>query len=181
MPYLSGSSDKSVLKSIRISKKVSDTLEISARDRKISVNALIGSILQEYEEWDRMVEKFSFLEMPSKMVRRVFEQLSQDSIDRLGDELGAELPKEMMLFWFKQANQDALISWFSLLSKYEKFSQLEVSHVGRVVRVIAHHDLGKSWSIWLSHYLAAAVKSVLPVAPLANVTEGTVTLEFEIP
>lgn len=178
---MNASSEKSVLKSIRISKKVADTLEISARERKISVNALIGSILQEYEEWDRMVEKFSFLEVPSKMVRNVFERIDQDSIVRLGEELGAELPKEMMLFWFKQANADALISWLSLLSRYEKFSQLEVSHAGRVIKVIAHHELGKSWSVWLSHYLAAAVKSVLSVTPVTNITEGTVTLEFEIP
>jgi len=175
------SPEKSVLKSIRISKKVADTLEASAGDRKISVNALISSILQEYEEWDRMVEKFSFLEVPSKMVRRVFEQISPDVIVSLGDELGAELPKEIMLFWFKQVNQESLLNWLSLLSKYEKFSQMEVIHVGRTIKVIAHHELGKNWSILLSHYLAGAVKSVLGVGPVTNVTEGTVTLEFAIP
>jgi hypothetical protein len=173
--------EKSVLKSIRISKKVADTLEASARDRKISVNALISSILQEYEEWDRMVEKFSFLEVPSKMVRRIFEQINPDAIVSLGDELGAELPKEIMLFWFKQVNQESLLNWLSLISKYEKFSQMEVIHVGRTIRVIAHHELGKSWSTWLSHYLAGAVKSVLGVSPVTNTTEGTVTLEFTIP
>jgi hypothetical protein len=178
---LSESTEKSVLKSIRISKKVADTLEESAKDRKISVNALISSILQEYEEWDRMVEKFSFLELPNKMVRRVFEQISQDTAVSLGDELGAELPKEIMLFWFKAVNPEALLNWLSLLSKYEKFSQLEVSHVGRTIKVIAHHELGKNWSVWLSHYLSGAVKSVIGVAPVTNITEGLVTLEFNIP
>lgn len=178
---MSDAAEKSVLKSIRISKKVADTLDESARDRKISVNALISSILQEYEEWDRMVEKFSFLELPNKMVRRIFEQISQDTVVGLGDELGAELPKEIMLFWFKQVNPEALLNWLSLLSKYEKFSQLEVLHVGRTIKVIAHHELGKSWSVWLSHYLAGAVKSVLGVTPQTNITEGTVTLEFVLP
>jgi hypothetical protein len=49
---------KTLLRTIRITQELEDLLQRDAKLKRISVNALISSIMTKYAEWDRFRERF---------------------------------------------------------------------------------------------------------------------------
>jgi hypothetical protein len=52
------SEKKTLLRTIRITHELEDILQRDAKFKRISVNALISSIMTKYAEWDRYRERF---------------------------------------------------------------------------------------------------------------------------
>jgi len=171
---------KTRLRTVRLPVAIDSALEEEAGKRGITTNSFIVSILEKYEEWDRLAEKFRFIGFPMQLVREQF-SLIKDPTDlkRFAHDFGAKIPKEMMLFWFKEVNLDSFLKYLSLQSKFQGYAEYETVHKNEEILIIAKHQLGANWSIWLGAYLEEAIRSNLGVIPRVEYTDNTVTLEFE--
>jgi hypothetical protein len=168
------------LRTIRLPVSIDAALEEEAAKRGITMNSFVVSILERYEEWDRLAEKFRFVGFPMQLVREEFSLVEdQGALRRMGHDFGAKVPREMMLFWFKEVNVESFLKYLALQSKYQGYAEYETIHRNDRIVIIAKHLLGPSWSVWLGAYLEEAVKSNLDVAPRVEVTDNTVKLEFE--
>jgi hypothetical protein len=47
--------------------------------------------------------------------------------------------------------------------------------------IILHHELGRKWSVFLSHVIAQAMKNTIKVIPKIDITEYSVVLRYLIP
>jgi hypothetical protein len=59
---------KTVLRTIRLSKGLDELLQKDANSKRITVGALISTILTKYSQWDRYTEKFDMITLRQKTI-----------------------------------------------------------------------------------------------------------------
>jgi hypothetical protein len=171
---------KSRLRTVRLPVSIDAALEEEAEKRGMTMNSFVVSILERYSEWDMLAEKFKFVAFPMEMVREEYSLIKdQASLKQLAREMGAKVPREMILFWFKEVSIESFLKYISLQSKFQRYADYEIVHRNQKIVVIAKHQLGPNWSVWLGAYLEEAIRSNLGVVPHVETTDNTVKIEFE--
>lgn len=171
---------KTKLRTIRLPLIVDAALEEEASKRGMTMNSFVVSILEKYNQWDKLAEKFHFIGFPMELVRDEFAAIKDpEALRQLARDAGGKLPREIMLFWFKEVSLDSFLSYLSLQSRFQGYASYEVVHRGPKIVIIAKHQLGPNWSIWLESYLSEAIRSNLDVVPRVESSFNSVKLEFE--
>jgi hypothetical protein len=93
---------KTVLRTIRLSKGLDELLQKDAKSKRITVGAMISAILTKYSQWDRYTEKFDMITLRQETIRAILEATEDDALIRKAREIGAKIPKEFLMFWFKK-------------------------------------------------------------------------------
>jgi hypothetical protein len=171
---------KSVLRSIRVSRKLATNLEREARERRISLNSLVASVLEKHDEWEVMAEKFGFVHISGELFGQLLTAIDDRDIARIAGDSGRSISTDLITFWFKEINLDSVLRYMSMLAHYQRLFTLEsVELHGRLV-IIAHHAFGEKGSIWFMNFLCAAIKANLNVAPTARKTKTSVRIEIPL-
>jgi hypothetical protein len=171
---------KTRLRTVRLPVALDSALEEEAGGRAIPTNSLILSILEKNEQWDRQAERFHFMSFPKEMVRDVLAALEDlTDMKRLARSAGATVPREVMLFWFREVSLDSFLRYLALQARYQRYAHYEILHRDDRTTIVAKHDLGPNWSVWLECYLGEAIKSNLGVTPRVEYSANTVKFEFQ--
>ena len=72
---------KTVLRSIRLSKGLDELLQKDADSKRITVGALVSTILTKYSQWDRYTEKFDMITFRQETLRAILEATDDRSIN----------------------------------------------------------------------------------------------------
>jgi len=170
--------DGAVVKTIRLSKSLERSLEKEARNRKVSLNSLISSVLAKYEEWDRLAQRFGMMSLPADELIALLDALSEAQIEKIARQCGAGMPRAMMDFWFSRVTPEIFLKYLGLRSTYQHFVNHEVivDTEGRFV-LTARHEHGRKWSIWSCNYLAEAIRANFGVEPKFEINGNTYRLE----
>jgi hypothetical protein len=171
---------KTVLRTIRIPEELDAILEMDAKEERMTVGGLIGSIFTKYAEWDRHAKKFGMVTLSDTLLISMLEVIDDAKLDELGAQLGAELPRGVMQFWFKKVNIEAFLGWMSLFSKYGGTIEYEIGVDGKEYVLSAHHQFGHKWSRFLAHFLQSAIRTNLGVVPKLETSEGAVVASFTL-
>jgi len=176
---MSSNRRKSVVRSIRITRKLDDIIVGDAAAKGVTVNALISMILSKYAEWDRYAERFGFVTITRDGFRRFIEAIEDEKLVEVAEELGARNPKEMALFWFKRLNLEAFFQYLSIYTRYGRIGEYEVESGDGSYIVTLHHDLGRKYSLLLSHFLMQALKTMVGVSAGLSLGENALALRFD--
>jgi hypothetical protein len=171
-------SDKTVLRSIRITEQISKIVQSDAKNKGLTVNALISAILTKYVEWDRFAERYGFISITRNGFRRIQEALGEGNLVKVAEELGALNPKEMVSFWFKEINVDTFLGWLSTYCRYGRIAEYELETNGRNYTVTLRHELGSEYSRFLGYYIVQAIRTVLGTDSRLDVSTNSVTVKF---
>jgi hypothetical protein len=110
---------KTVLRTIRLSKGLDELLQKDANSKRISVGALISTILTKYSQWDRRyAEKFDMITFRQETMRAILEATEDEALIRKAREIGAKIPKEFLMFWFKKTDLESYLQYLELLCNY---------------------------------------------------------------
>src|SRR5215212_1250732 len=90
---------KTVLRTIRLSKGLDGLLQRDANSKRITVGALISTILTKYSQWDRYTEKFDMITLRQEAIKAILETTEDEALIRKAREIGAKIPKEFLMFW----------------------------------------------------------------------------------
>ena len=179
-PLKSKARYKTKLRTIRLPVALDSALEEEAGNRTMSTNSFIISILEKFDEWDRQAERFHFMAFPKEQVRDEFAALEDATLmKRLAKSAGATVPREMMLFWFKEVSLESFLKYLALQARYQRYAHYEIKHHDEKTTIIAKHDLGPNWSAWLECYIGEAIKTNFGVAPRIESGQNTVRFEFQ--
>jgi len=179
-PLKSKARYKTKLRTIRLPVALDSALEEEAGKRTMSTNSFIISILEKFDEWDRQAERFHFMSFPKEQVRDEFAALADLTLmKRLARSAGATVPREMMLFWFKEVSLESFLKYLALQARYQRYAHYEIKHHDEKTTIIAKHDLGPNWSLWLEGYIGEAIRSNMGVAPKIESSPNTVRFEFQ--
>jgi hypothetical protein len=70
---------KTMLRAIRLSKDLDDLLQKDANSKRITVGALISTILIKYSQWDRYTEKFDMITFRHETLSAILEATEDDA------------------------------------------------------------------------------------------------------
>src|SRR2546427_1245022 len=99
----------SVTRSVRIEKDADERLRQLAEQGDTSVNTLVNRALRKFVEWDAYGEKFGFITLPSAMLVKLMDCLSDEEARELGGWAGKDMVKEYITFRFKEVTPEALL------------------------------------------------------------------------
>jgi hypothetical protein len=172
---------KSLLRTVRITPELDEILQKDAQAKRMSVNGLLTGILTKYAEWDRYTERFGYLNISKDLFTSVLGAADNDRLTQAALQLGSRLPKEVILFFFKELNVDTFLAYMTLTCKYGHIAENEVETRGRNYTVTMHHDLGEKWSNYLQHFVGQTMKSQLGITPKFEVIQNSFVTKFEAP
>lgn len=179
VPSLERSSKKSVLRSIRVSDSLATRLEEDARESGISLNSLVASVLERYEAWDKVADKFGFVHVSSELFGQMLNALDERSVVRMARDSGRNLSTDLISFWFKEVTLNSVLSYIDQLSKYQRLCTVETAESKGKLVIIVHHSLGEKGSVWFMNFLSETLKANLDIDPTVRQTRSSV--RFEIP
>ena len=124
---------KTVLRTIRLSKGLDELLQKDANSKRITVGALISTILTKYSQWDRYTEKFEMITLRQETIKAILEATEDEALIRKAREIGAKIPKEFLMFWFKK---QILNRTFNMLNYYVIMEVLRTMNLKLMVKLM---------------------------------------------
>jgi hypothetical protein len=124
---------KTVLRTIRLSKGLDELLQKDANSKRITVGALISTILTKYSQWDRYTEKFEMITLRQETIKAILEATEDEALIRKAREIGAKIPKEFLMFWFKK---QILNRTFNMLNYYVIMEVLRAMNLKLMVKLM---------------------------------------------
>jgi superfamily I DNA and RNA helicase len=165
---------------MRISRKTDSLLRRDAKIKGISVNALLSSILTKYSEWDRNAEKFGFTSLTKQVFKGILASTDDESLLRSAKELGARVPKEFILFWFKKITLETFLNYVSLVCKYGGVGACESEVDEQHHTLNLQHDFGEKWSRFTRYFLEEGFRSCLGIEAQFDISKNAVFVEFHV-
>jgi hypothetical protein len=173
-----GTSTGTSTRAIRIPKDLDRILQQEAKRRNISINGLISSVLTKFSEWDRYAEGFGLAGVPIHILKRLALLVDEDLIAKTGSELGPELLRSEVIFWFKEATLETFLDWFALFSKYSGLIDGSITKTDGAYVIVVRHEMGRKGSVFLKNYFESAFKTGLGIAPETEISEFQVSLRL---
>lgn len=170
--------EKTILRTIRIPHEMDQLLQKDAKTKRVSVNSLIYNLLLKYVEWDRYSERFGRVLLRPQTLKLVIDFLEDSEIERIGEDIGKKIPKEFLLFWFKEINTHSFLEYISLLCRYGGFAHHEIESNDRSFTITLVHDLGDKWSLFLKNIIEEGMITTLKIRPQIYVSEMSVVVKF---
>ena len=171
---------KTLIRSVRISKALDTLLRKDAKTKRITVNALISSIMTKYAEWDRYNERFGVISIKRDAFKSILGMIEDDKVIRVSKEIGNQIPKQFILFWFKKTTLETYLEYMSLVCRYAEFAQYEVDTDGTNYTMTLIHDLDEKWSLFLKNWIEQGMKTTVGIIPLFDVSKNSVIVRFHI-
>ena len=171
----------SAVRSIRLSKEIDTILSNEAKERGLSYNQLVASILKKYSDWDRFTEKLGYVSNSAILYKRLVDLIPDEKVEEFGS-ASAKMVKDALLVLYKKADTDTFLRYMSLVTKYSWGSSVRYDQKteGNSVILTVHHVFGQKWSLGFRSLMHDAVRDILGVEPNIVSTENTLTIAFPI-
>jgi hypothetical protein len=179
---LSVKKKKTILRTIRISENLNYLIEKDAEDQNISANALITKILAHYTEWQRVVEKTSYILIASSLFRALINEVSDEKIEEIAKTVVPTIIKDLSMLEFGKNDFDSILKTMFLISKYETGLRTSASTPvegkdGKNTLTL-YHDWGPKGSVLFRSYFENLIRNETGKPPTINVTDDVVTISF---
>ncbi len=175
-------SKSSVTRSVRIEKDADERLRQLAEQSDTSVNTLVNRALRKFVEWDAFGEKFGFVTMPSVILTKLMDHLTDEEARALGTWAGKNLLKEYITFWFKEVTPETLLEGFPrLFAKYAHAFTYEEHAEDDYRVIILKHGGGPKWSTFYEEAATTAFRELISREIRAERLENQVVLRFRLP
>ena len=170
---------ETVMRSVRISRKLDDVLRRDAESRGISISSLVSEIFTKYSEWDRLANKFGVVTLSRGAFRGMWEIAGKEKAVSIGREGGSRVATEVAHFWFKRLNTGTFLNLIELFGKYTKIFEYEVeSRDGREYTITVHHEINDAYSVYLENWFQSAIEAFIGVKPKTKVSRNSVVVTF---
>ena len=180
---MSAKKKKTILRTIRLTEEIDNILERDAEEQNLSANALISKIMTRYMEWDRVIDKTSYIILSSMLYRALINEVSDQKLEEIGRNFVSEAVKEFAMVEFGKTDFDTLMKAFLLISKYDTGMRasaplLAESKTESRLTLTVYHDFGLKGSIVLKGYFDSLVRNELGRQPTISVTDDVITVNF---
>ena len=138
-------------------------------------------LLKKYIEWDKYADRFGYITLTRESLRCILHATDDNRPIQSALDYGSTVPKEFLMFWFKELNIDSVLTALSLRCKYANVAQYELKIDGRNYIIILHHDLGIRWYEFFGYTLQQEIKIVLQVLARLEISRNSVVLKFHLP
>ncbi len=171
------SSSKSVHSSIRLSLDVRNELKDEARIRNINLNSLINQILIKHVSFDRIADHVRVVPLNLGVFHVLLDTATEDSLERVGKEMGPKIVKRTFDFLGYDYNVDSLVlNYFEPLSSFSGWYTFKSVGKGTGRKLLFEQPHGRKWSIFLRFYIAGILREATRVEPKITIEDDLVTV-----
>ena len=180
---MSAKKRKTILRTIRLTEEIDNMLERDAEEQNLSANALISKIMTRYVEWDRAVEKTSYIILSSMLFRAIINEVSDQKLEEIGRNYISEAVKELAMVEFGKTDFDTLLKTFFLISKYDTGMRVSApspsdGKADSRCTLTIYHDFGLKGSIVFKGFFDDLVRNELGKQVTIGVTDDVITVSF---
>jgi hypothetical protein len=169
-----------VLRTVRIPDSIDQVLVEEAKNRGLSPNALISSIMTGFVEWDRFASRFHLTSLTPGLIKGLLEHVDDQALGHLAEASGGPESKEAMLFWFKAISVENLLLFLNGRCKYAGYGEFEYQNAQGRCTLTIHHELGQKWSLFLESYIDAALRKVFRIRAEFETTQSSIIAQFKL-
>ena len=180
MPEADRGERKSRLRTIRISESLEHSLEKEAADEGTTINADVNSIISRHFDWDKKIRESGVAELPRPLLMGLLEGCSDETLARIGRDIGPAMWKEMAEFFFQDSTPDGILNLLAMRSRFDPNMRTAVTKDGDTYTIVMRHDWGHKWSIIARNALQELVKQSFHVVPRITQGESVVTARFKV-
>lgn len=167
---------------MRIDRQTDDELRRLAGDQGVSVNLLANKSLRKFAEWDGYGEKFGFVSLPSGLMGKLMDYLSEEQVKDLGVWVGKNLMREYVMFWFKEVSIEKVIEAFPrLFAKYGRAFDYEEHSDGPQHTAILKHNRGMKWSLYYAEVFETVFREILDRPLRVERSDNQIVARFRYP
>ena len=167
-----------VLRTFRFPQSLSSSLEAEAKNRGLSVNALVSSLITKFDNWDRFADRFHFISLTDDLLKAILTHMSDEEIATIAETIGTRVAEEAMIFWYKDVSVESLITYLTNRCRYAGYGNMEYEKKGNNHVIALQHRLGNKWSIYLHHLMDTVLRKKLGIVARFEVTETIVIVHF---
>lgn len=167
-----------IVRSVRIPRALDELLQRDAKTERLSVNSLVLKSLTKYAEWDRYMQKFPRVEIPTGVLRALFDEVGPKKMEHLSDMLATKAVVESVRLWFSEVNLETFMKFMEILGKYSGLFRIETIRDGKKCTMILRHDLGESFSERWRFFDSDARKSIPGYTPEVDFSNTQIVLKF---
>lgn len=173
---------RSVTRTIRLDKEdIEGALKEYSEREGVSVNFLINKALRKYVEWDMFADKFGMISIPSSLLSKLMNLLTDDQVRQLGKWSGENHVREFMFFWFKEVSFHTIFRHYpKLTSQYARMFEYEEHFKDGQWTLLLNHDMGSKWSIYYEELVKGVFSTVLSIPVEVTSTENQVMAKFKV-
>lgn len=106
---------KTITRTLRISGDLDNLLEKDSKDKRISTNSLISSILTKYAEWDRYTEKVGFISLPRDGFKLIISSMDEQEIRKVAEEVGSRQPPRTLNVLVQEYDSRCFFGWIFVI------------------------------------------------------------------
>ncbi len=132
-----------------------------------------------YKDFDRFAKKFGFVSVSRRTFKAIMDSLTEDKVRELAISQSSRV-EELVSFWFKRKDLDAVMATIDLFSKHLRLFEYTTSKIDSEMVITFRTDLGRKAVLFASVYFERGIARVLGVAPKIEVAEDQVTLRLPI-
>jgi len=171
----------SLVRSIRLTPDIEETLRREAERREISFNQLVSCILKRYCEWDRFTEKLAYVCNSAALYKQLIDAIPDNKLEELGIST-AKLIKDSLLVLYGKADLNSFLQYMPLVTKYAFGSSVQYDQRANCKNWILtfHHSFGKRWSYAFNYHMREAVRDILRLEAKVEATDNTLRVTFPI-
>ena len=161
----------------RIGKNIIDLLHKMSEREKISLNALVTRILNEYVEWEQYENKTGMVSLPGPVISELFGKMNEEEIIALAENLGKKAMLDIALFMNNIGDLDSFLRWFEIRMQNSSI-QINRTLGNNIDYYALKHDLGRNWSLYYKTILESILRD-----SFATPTEVTISdsiLKFRV-
>lgn len=104
---------RTTLRTVRIPQELDNALETISKERGLSVNSFVSTLLKKYVEWDKYADRFGYVTLTRESLRRILNATDDNKLIESAQDYGSTVPKEFLMFWFKELNIDSVLTALS--------------------------------------------------------------------
>ena len=168
-----------ILKSFRLPPKLVEVLLTDARENSRTATEQLVWILRNYAEFDRFAPKFGFVTLSRRTFKAIVDAIPEEEIQEIAIKQSVRL-SELMEFWFKKKDLDALLAALELFSKHLRLMEYAISRTNHDLTITMRTDLGKKAVLFAAAYWEAGISMTLGIAAKVEVGENQFTLRLPV-
>lgn len=169
---------KTVLRTIRLLEPLDEIVQMEAKEKGLSPNALLSSVITKYAEWDRFAERYGFVSLSKEFLRSTFgltdaTKIAEESAAKVSQEL-----KNQVDFFFDEVNLSNFVLMLSMWAKYGRLFALSTKKERDAVFIMLHHDFGYEYSRLFSLAIDEILRKEFKSRAEIDASDTTVTIKF---
>jgi hypothetical protein len=151
-----------------------------SKERKISLNALISGIIDNYLKRGVYDKTFGFFSIDKDMLKVALEKLKDDELAKIAEIGGARIHRQIIMYLYGKVNKETVTDYLDIFgNRFESFRHFSE---GRKNTITVFHALNRQFSI-LYYDITKSILSLAGIEAIENersITEEGFSIVFEL-